>query len=118
MLETAKNHPDEPSELKHLVGLLSSEVKSQALLIEKLRHQLIGMRRHRFGASSEALDQLQLSLEEEEVAQAAAEVSSQADHDTTLDLKLKGQPRRKPLPDHLPRHEDILLPGDECGQWW
>ena len=50
MLETAQNIPDEPSELKHLVGLLSSEVKSQALLIEKLRHQLTGLRRHRFGA--------------------------------------------------------------------
>ncbi|WP_373086129.1 IS66 family transposase [Sneathiella sp.] len=116
MLETAKTLPDEPSELKHLVGLLSSEVKSQALLIEKLRHQLIGMRRHRFGASSEALDQLQLSLEDEEVAQAAEEVASQADQNTTPDQKPNGQPRRKPLPDHLPRHEDILSPGDECGQ--
>ncbi|WP_417382907.1 transposase [Gimesia sp.] len=35
-------------------------------------NQLAGMRRHRFGAGSEALDQLQLTLEDEEVAQADA----------------------------------------------
>jgi len=116
MLDTAQNLPDEPMELKHLVGLLSSEVKSQALLIEKLKHQLAGMRRHRFGASSEALDQLQLSLEDEEVAQAAEEAATQADHDAVSDQKPKGQPKRKPLPDHLLRHEDILSPGEDCGQ--
>ncbi len=116
MLNSPLNLPDEPSELKHLVGLLSSEVKSQALLIEKLRHQLVGMRHHRFGSSSEALDQLQLTLEDEEVAQAAEGAEPQVDQNTTPDQKPKGQPRRKPLPDHLPRHEDILSPGDECGQ--
>jgi len=116
MLGTAQNLPDEPSELKHLVGMLSSEVKSQVLLIEKLKHQLVGMRRHRFGASSEALDQLQLSLEDEEVAQAAEDAPPQADQNTTSDQKPKGQPKRKPLPDYLPRHEDILSPGEECGQ--
>jgi transposase len=115
MLETAQNLPDEPSELKHLVGLLSSEVKSQALLIEKLKHQLIGMRRHRFGASSEALDQLQLSLEDEEVAQAAEIAETPVDTSSDSEPDPKGQPKRKSLPDHLPRHEDVLSPGEECG---
>ena len=115
MLNTAQNLPDEPTELKHLVGLLSSEVKSQALLIEKLKHQLAGMRRHRFGASSEALDQLQLTLEDEEVAQAAerAEVPA-ASPDT--ETEPKAQPKRKPLPDHLPRHEEVLSPGENCNK--
>jgi hypothetical protein len=40
--ETAQYLLKEPSELKHLVGLLSLEVKSQVLLIEKLKHQLVG----------------------------------------------------------------------------
>ena len=39
-----------------------AELKSRDLLIEKRKHQLAGMRRHRFGATSEALDQLQLRL--------------------------------------------------------
>ncbi len=48
MLEAALNLPNEPTKLKELVGALASEVKSQALLIEKLKHQLEGLRRHRF----------------------------------------------------------------------
>jgi transposase-like protein len=37
-----------------LATSLASEVKSQALLIEKLRHQLAGMRQHQFGSRSES----------------------------------------------------------------
>ncbi len=116
MLEAALNLPNEPTKLKELVGALASEVKSQALLIEKLKHQLEGLRRHRFGASSEALDQLQLTLEDEEVAQAGEAAATQVDPDTASDQKPKGQPKRKPLPDHLPRHEEVLSPGDACSQ--
>lgn len=116
MLNTAQNLPDEPTELKHLVGLLSSEVKSQALLIEKLKHQLAGMRRHRFGASSEALDQLQLTLEDEEVAQAAERVEAPLDTSPDIETEPKAQPKRKPLPDHLPRHEEVLSPGESCNK--
>jgi uncharacterized protein involved in exopolysaccharide biosynthesis len=39
---------------------VEAELKSRDLLIEKLQHQLAGLRRHRFGGSSETLDQLQL----------------------------------------------------------
>ena len=49
MLDDADKLPDDPSVLKGLVSLLASEVKSQAVLIEKLKHQLAGMRQHRFG---------------------------------------------------------------------
>ena len=49
---------------------LVSLVKSQALRIAKLEHQLAGLRRHRFGSTSESLDQLQLGLEDEEIAAA------------------------------------------------
>ena len=116
MLNSAQKLPDEPTELKNMVGLLSSEVKSQALLIEKLQHQLAGLRRHRFGASSEALDQLQLSLEDEEVAQAAENIEEPVDSGPGSEPKPKVQPKRKPLPDYLPRNEEILSPGDACGQ--
>ena len=115
MLNNAQNLPDEPAELKQLVGILADEIKSQALLIEKLKHQLTGMRQHRFGSSSETLDQLQLSLEDEEVAQAATEETQKSDRNAACDPKPKDQPKRKPLPEHLPRHEQVLSPGDACG---
>ena len=81
MLNDLQNLPDDTTELKGLVGSLANEVKSQALVIEKLKHQLAGARQQRFGASSESLDQLQLKLEEEEVAQAAG-LSPAEDTDT------------------------------------
>ncbi len=116
MLDSPSNLPDEPDELKQLVGTLASEVKSQALLIEKLKHQLAGMRRHRFGASSEALDQLQLTLEDEEVARAAEPTEVPLDTSQESEVEPKAQPKRKPLPDHLPRLEDILSPGENCNK--
>ena len=62
MLDIDKSLPNDPVELRQFTALLLAEVKSQAVLIEKLRHQLAGHRNHRFGASSESIDQLQLAL--------------------------------------------------------
>jgi transposase len=114
MLDNAKNLPNEPAALKGLVTSLASEVKSQALLIEKLRHQLAGMRQHRFGSHSEALDQLALRLEDEEIA-ASAQDPVADDANTDQEVASKGKPRRKPLPDHLPRSETTLSPGMPAG---
>ena len=60
MLDEAKNLPNDPAALKGLVASLASELKFRDILIEKLKHQLAGMRQHRFGSRSEALDQLAL----------------------------------------------------------
>ncbi len=115
MLDDLQTLPEDAAELKALVGLLGNEVKSQALLIEKLKHQLAGHNRHRFGSNSESLDQLQMSFAEDEaIAQAAAEQSSSSDNE----YKPKRQHSRKPLPEHLERFEAELSPGetcDECG---
>lgn len=89
---------------------VEAELKSRDLLIEKLKHQLAGLRRHRFGASSETLDQLQLRLEDEEIAAAAGSPAPQDPPATA-----KGTPKRRPLPDHLPREEAVLSPGETCG---
>ncbi len=51
--------------LRAFTARLLAEVKAQAILIEKLRHQLARHRAHRFGASSETAEQLQLALENE-----------------------------------------------------
>ena len=118
MFETISQLPDDPTLLKALIASMASELtnrdvelKSRDILIEKLRHQLAGLRRHQFGARSESLDQLELTLEEEEIAQ-AAEAPLQRDAGTLPDGQR--QPKRRPLPDHLPRHEIVLGIGDAC----
>lgn len=111
MLNDLNNLPTDTTELHGLVGQMANEIKSQALLIEKLRHQVAGQNTHRFGSKAEGLDQLQLHLEDEEVAQAAAEPTKAIDR---VDVEAKAKPKRKPLPEHLPRVEQILSVGDAC----
>ena len=83
-----------------------ADVRNRDLIIEKLRHQLAGLRRQRYGVSSESLDQLELALEDEEVARAATPVSAP--------YVRKTPPRRRALPEHLPREETLLSPGERC----
>jgi hypothetical protein len=45
MLDVAKSLPEDPEELRRFTARLLAEVKAQAILIEKLRHQLAGHRR-------------------------------------------------------------------------
>lgn len=74
MLKDLDITPEDLDELRAVNRLLADEVTSQALLIEKLKHQLVGQNRHRFGVRSENLDQLNLTFEEDEaIAQAAYE---------------------------------------------
>ena len=111
MLDDALKLPDDPSVLKNLVASLASELKSRDLLIKKLKHQLAGLRRHQFGARSESRDQLELTLEEEEIALAA---EAPVQRDTTTPTDDKRQPKRWPLPDHLPRNETVISAGEAC----
>ena len=67
MLDQTLTLPEDPEELRSFTARLLAEVKAQAILIEKLRHQLAGHRAHRFGASSETAEQLQLALETSEM---------------------------------------------------
>src|SRR3712207_6883103 len=64
--------PEDPAELRVAAEGLVALVKAQALRIAKLEHQLAGLHRHRFGSTAESLDQLQLRLEDEEIAAAEA----------------------------------------------
>ena len=114
MLEEAHALPDDIAALKAMVlasraklAARDAELRDRDLLIEKLKHQLAGLRRQRFGATSEALDQLELGLEDEEIARAA-----EAPPEPTPATKT--QPKRRPLPDHLPREEMVLAPADRC----
>ena len=48
MLDQTLTLPEDPEELRSFTARLLAEVKAQAILIEKLRHQLAGHRAHRF----------------------------------------------------------------------
>ena len=114
MLDETVALPEDPEELRALTARLLAEVKAQAVLIEKLRHQLAGHVRHRFGASSETAEQLQLALETSEIA--AATMTARL---RLPDIEEKDRPRRRPIPDHVPRMEVELSPAadicTDCG---
>ena len=113
MLKDLDITPDDPAELRAVNRLLADEVKSQALMIEKLKHQLAGQNRHRFGVRSESLDQLNLTFEEDEAIAEAAEEQANPAQPLTEDKRPR-QHSRKPLPDHLDRHDEVLSPGEDC----
>lgn len=120
MLEASSNLPENDAALQAMIALqneklsiFEAEIKERDYRIEKLEHQLAGLRRHRFGARSEAIDQLELTLEEEEIARAVETPVAKNVSDTSSDTP-KGKPKRKPLPDHLPRNDEILAPGSQC----
>jgi len=98
MLDRTITLPEDPEELRSFTARLLAEVKAQAVLIEKLRHQLAGHRAHRFGASSETAEQLQLALETSEIAAAAMTARMKLP-----DVEGKDKPKRRPIPDHIPR---------------
>ena len=99
--------PDDVAALKAIALASRAELRDRDLLIEKLKHQLAVLRRQRFGATSEALDQLDLGLEDEEIARAAEVIPEPTPG-------AKKQPKRRPLPDHLLREETVLTPGERC----
>jgi transposase len=112
MLNVDKTLPKDPDELRQFTALLLAEVRSQVVLIEKLRHQLAGHRHHRFGSSSESIEQLQLALEASEIAVAKMTAKLRLP-----DEEPKDRPKRRPIPDHIPRMEVELTTGDDdCAQ--
>jgi hypothetical protein len=72
MLNDLEPLPDDPSQLREIVSVLAGELKSRDILIEKLKHQLAGHNRHRFGSMSESLDQLHMTFAEDEAIAEAA----------------------------------------------
>jgi transposase len=111
MLNTFDNLPEDPAELRQFTELLATEVKAQALMIEKLQHQLHGANLHRFGSKSEGMEQLQLFAENEEISKASVEVVETTPAEP---VEPKEKPKRKPLPDHLDRIERVLSAGEDC----
>jgi transposase len=109
MLDETPPLPEDPEDLRSFAARLLAEVKARAILIEKLRHQLTGHRAHRFGASCETAEQLRLALETREIAAAAMTARLRLP-----DVEEKDQPKRRPIPDHVPRLEVELSPAADA----
>ena len=104
--------PENVESLRAIIAAQAIELADQArrlhtrdTLIEKLKAQLAALRRARFGASSEkverTIEQLELALEDIEAAAVeTAPLPAKAE-------EAKNRPARQPLPDHLPRHEEV-----------
>jgi hypothetical protein len=72
-LNTIKSLPDDPAKLKGLIAQMKQEITSQAYQIEKLKAELYGHRKARFGSKSESSDQLALDLQDDQEIAAAAD---------------------------------------------
>ncbi|MGP6090093.1 IS66 family transposase [Antarctobacter jejuensis] len=113
MLNDLDIAPEDPAELRAVNRLLADEVKALTLKVEQLQHQLTGHNRHRFGSKSESLDQLNMVFQEDEQFAEVADEQAKST-DKPEEGKAPRQHSRKPLPDHLDRHEEMLSPGEEC----
>ncbi|MFV0475447.1 MAG: IS66 family transposase [Pikeienuella sp.] len=108
--------PSDPAALRVAAEGLIALTKSQALEIKRLKHQLAGHQKHRFGSRSESAEQLNLELRLEEEETAAARIASPPEDicDEAAEVESKKKPKRRPLPPTLPRNEEVLSPGEEC----
>jgi transposase len=114
--------PDDPDALRAFARACQGELKAaemavqiKALEVEKLKFQIAKLRRMQFGRSSERItqqiEQLELRLEELESGEAADAASAEASDPSTPPPE-RARPKRKPLPEHLPRQEIVHQPAE------
>lgn len=107
------NLPTDTDALHVLVRSLAGAVKSQGLKIAQLEARIAKLKRMQFGQSSEKIaaeiEQLELELDDihEEEGKHAAERPAAVQ-------ALVEKPYRKPLPEHLPRQEEVHQPSCTC----
>ena len=107
-----ENLPADVNLLHRLVHDMAAAVESRDGEIERLQAIVKQFQRARFGRRSERLDpdQFALGLEDLDTDIAHVEASRPAPKDAARE-----QPRRKPLPEHLPRDEVLLdIDGEVC----
>ena len=106
--------PNDIESLKRLVIEQRVLLLSRDVEIEKLKIELLRLRRMRFGRSSEQLDekiaQLELTLEELEASQ--TQIAAPAPIEEERPERTK--PVRKALPSHLPRESITHTPACNC----
>ena len=93
----------------------TQEIEHLKLVIEKYRRMIFGRKSERL---TRELEQLELRLEELETAQAqeeaAQEIAAQPSAPATGQQRRSARPRRKPLPEDLPREVITHLPAHKC----
>src|SRR5205814_3647905 len=95
----------------------SQEIEHLKLVIEKYRRMIFGRKSEKL---TRELEQLELRLEELETAQAAEEAAQttaevqQPSSSGTEQQRRPSRPRRKPLPEDLPREVITHLPAHKC----
>jgi transposase len=99
------NLPSDVSLLHRLVRDMAAAVESRDGEIERLQAIIKQFQRAQYGRRSERLDPDQFALGLEDLDADIAQV--EASRPTPKDAD-KGKPRRKPLPEHLPREEVLL----------
>jgi transposase len=115
--------PVDPAALRAFALACQGELKAaqtavqlKALEIEKLRFQIAKLRRMQFGRSSERItrqiEQLELQLEELETGEAEDIARAEASEPDAA-IPVRAKPKRKPLPDHLPRLEVLHQPAGD-----
>jgi len=111
------NLPSDTEALQALVRVLAGDVKNKGLLIEQLKAQIAKLKRMQFGRSSEKIDrqiaQLELQLDELHEDEGHATATSPAVVQALI-KETPEKPYRKPLPEHLPREEEVHEPSCTC----
>jgi transposase len=91
-------------------------VQLRTLEIEKLKFQIAKLRRMQFGRSSERIarqiEQLELQLEDLETDEAEDAAKAEPE-EPPAPARERRRPKRKPLPEHLPRQAVIHEPADD-----
>lgn len=103
-----ENLPSDTALLHRLVRDIASVIAHRNSEIQRLQAIIKQLQRAQFGRRSERLDadQLALGLEDLDIDLSAVEADQTSVEESASTQKL--QPKRKPLPDHLPRDEVVL----------
>jgi transposase len=98
-----------------LVREMAVVVDSRDGEIERLQSIIKKLQRAQFGRRSERLDTDQLALALEDLDGDIARIRES--RPIVIDKTGDGRPKRKPLPDHLPREDIVLaIAGEICGR--
>src|SRR5690606_27189616 len=116
--------PDDPSELKAIILAQQEEIAATErafdALVQALKIRIARLQKQKFGPSSEKIEreieQLQLTLEDLEIAVSAADRSAASDEEpeeipAVSPRRRRGKPR---VSEDTPRARIVLDPGDCC----
>ena len=115
-MQDAASLPDDVESLKQIVLHQRALLLSRDVLLEKLKIELLRLKRMRFGRSSEQLDakiaQLELMLEDLETH--TTQIAAASSAPIVEEHVERAKPVRKALPPQLPREDVVHTPACNC----